>query len=178
MPRETAQELAKRLGLEYGVDVVCKHDSTEKDKWNTIITRNGYRKAVSAEIDYLRHMVYPIYDNTEIVIDGDNVRVSVNGRKTNLVGAIGFLWKAGLDGPFVMQVDMDDYEHLEGTYWTNMKVVMLSKIAEVGLLRIAYPALFSGTYSPEEYTTGEHESDSVEDAAIDGKIPLKKEMIS
>lgn len=156
--REGFERRAKQLNLEIGKDIVllCNSDG----EWVHVITRNGYRSAVANEPDYHRHVVYPIYTGTRISIAGDTVSIDIPGDMGNIVGAIGFLYKKGMDGFFVWQVSLEDYSHLPGKLWNEMAGTMIVKVDEVGLIRMAYPKLFSGTYSDDEYWEGRKVNDA------------------
>lgn len=149
----TSDELEKKaaaLGLSVGdkeIMALCKDDGT----WVIIITRNGYRKALAKREDYSRHVVYPIYDNSVINIDGDKVSVNISGGMSNVMGAIGFLYKKDAPGFFMYQDTIDDH-HGTSEYYKNMPHTMIMKSCEVALIRMAYPDLFANTYSEDEYT--------------------------
>lgn len=148
--RERLGNLASRLNLDPDSgDIVLM--CTEEGEWVIVITRNGYRKALVEQPDYKRHCIYPIYNNTVVDIVDNSVSVHITGAMHNLIGAIGVLYKHNLDGPFIWQVTLDDYLHLNHKSWTEMKHTMLVKVCEVGLIRMAYPELFAGTYSDSEY---------------------------
>lgn len=169
-PHDMYELMAEKTGLTKDVDIFLVHHETEK-KWNIVITRQGYRLAATREATYSRHTVYPIYDNSNIAIDGDKVVVTINGAMSNLMGAIGFLWKKDMSAPYVHQVDIEDYRHIDGAFWKSMPCTMLTKVCEVGLFRLAYPELFSGTYEKDEIDTG-----YTEGQADDEKLS-KKEMV-
>ncbi|MDP3013298.1 MAG: recombinase RecT, partial [Candidatus Subteraquimicrobiales bacterium] len=140
---------AKMLGLDPANKEVLIKTGEDGDPL-FIITRNGYRKTAAAQPDYVKHVVYPLYDNSVVRVVGDSVEVTISGGMANLIGAIGFLYKQNVPGFFVYQVHIDDYESMTGFYWEQRKNTMIMKVCEVNLIRMAYPDILGNTYSDDE----------------------------
>ena len=155
---------AAALGLDPNKGEIAKICQEDGD-WVIIITRQGYRKAVAEQPDYIRHVVYPIYDTTRVLIKGDVVEVEIVGEMSNLMGAIGFLYKRDMDGFFIYQVSLSDYEHLvaDSKFWKTMPHSAIQKNCEIALIRMAYPELFGNVYAEEEFAEkkGDKRSDMI-----------------
>ncbi len=144
--------MSERLNLEYQrgeIDYIYTHDGEAIE----FITRQGYRKVASDQACYERHVVYPIYPDTEILLTDTTVEVKLTGNMNNIMGAIGVLYKRDLDGYILSHVSIDDYQHKfaeEGSYWKKMPQTMIMKTCETSLIRMAYPDLFGSVYYEEE----------------------------
>lgn len=148
------QEKASALGLDPDKGEIVKY-CTPEGEWIIQITRQGYRKALAGQPDYDRHVVYPIYDNTHITIDGNNVRVEVTGEMSNLMGAMAFLYKRDMDGFFMYQLAISDFEHLlaDSRFWKNMPHSAAIRTCEIAVIRMAYPELFGNVYTEDEFVS-------------------------
>lgn len=147
------RDISEKLGLKVENGEIIETTTPNGDKI-VIIKRQGYRRIVSQQPDYIKHIIYPIYPGTEIEIsNNDEIHVRMDGDMSNITGALGVLYKQDVPGFFMYHVSMSDYEYKiieSDEWWMRMSQTMLMKTCETALIRMAYPAIFSGIYFEED----------------------------
>ncbi len=116
------------------------------------IGRDGYRKSIGGNANYLSHVVDAVYENDEFWVD--NQTGSVNHKynlkdRGKIMGAYCCVYMKTAPRPFYVFVDFKEY-NLGQSLWKTKPATMIKKVAECQAIRMAIPAETNGTYGPEE----------------------------
>lgn len=119
--------------------------------------RDFARRVMQEQADYRGHFVHAIYMNDDIdieYVEGDGIKITKYKKNIKdpgeLIGAIGYVKRDNLP-PFCRFFKYKEYvqynkEGKPNKKWSSSPAMMIEKCAEAGVARMAYNALFQGTY--------------------------------
>lgn len=143
-------------------------------KGQIIVGRDGCRKIAQRNPDYDFHRYDAVYENDIFGEEDGRVKHVYNLKdRGKLIGAYCVTKRRHSSQNHYVYVDFKEY-NLKQSLWLAKPATMIAKVAEVQCLRTAFSDMFSGTYSVEEYPTGE----IPEEDYLEGEIDYDKNINS
>lgn len=96
------------------------------------VSRDGYRKVIGQNPNYLSHIVDAVYSNDEFLVDNQNGTVNHRYNITNrgvLIGAYCCVYMKTAPRPFFVFVELKEYDLKQGL-WKTKPATMIKKVAE------------------------------------------------
>lgn len=114
------------------------------------IGRDGYRKVAQSNPAYDYHIADAVYANDSFTVEGGEAKHLYNVKdRGQLVGAYCIVQRKGSSKPVFTYVDLKEYTTGKSV-WQSKPATMIKKVAEAQGLRMAFQALFAGTYEESE----------------------------
>jgi len=116
------------------------------------LARDFYRKKAQEQVDYNGHAAVAVYENDEFSFDATSGIPTHNYSlkdRGDLLGAYALAWRKGIDRPFYKFVYLAEY-NLKQSNWNTKPVMMIEKVAEAQILKMAWQGVFKGTYAEDE----------------------------
>lgn len=129
------------------------------------IGRDGYRKSAQSNPKYDYHLVDAVYSNDDFSMSNGEVCHKYNlADRGKLVGAYCVVKRKNAEKPMFTFVELKEYT-TNKSLWnkeSGKPATMIKKVAEAQGLRMAFQALFAGTY---------HEYENWQEQAVQTKQP-------
>lgn len=163
-PKLTEQEfhyfvgLGKATGLNPFLREIWSVKYDERSPASTFIGRDGYRKAAQSQSDYDYHQADAVYENDTFEIENGLLKHSY--KLTNrgaLIGAYCIAKKQDSSRPMYVFVELKEYSTGK-SIWATKPATMIKKVAESQCLRACWQNLLGGTYSEEEMSNSQSDS--------------------
>lgn len=147
-------------------EIYCLKNGTSA--MQIIVARDGYRKVAQREAEYDYHQTDAVYSNDKFkVMHGEVEHEYELTDRGRIIGAYCTVKRKSSSKSMYAYVEFKEYD-LKRSLWTTKPATMIKKVAEAHALRMAFQAVFVGTYDqdelPEEMTeqTGPKESNPKE----------------
>lgn len=137
------------------------------DRMQIIIARDGYRKVAQREAEYDYHQTDAVYSNDKFRVYHGEVEHEYDLiNRGNIIGAYCTVKRKSATKSMYAYVEFKEY-NLNRSLWTSKPATMIKKVAEAHALRMAFQAVFVGTYEqdelPEEITNPNPEENKLKE---------------
>ena len=115
-----------------------------------IIARDGYRKVAQREAEYDYHQTDAVYANDKFRVIHSEVEHEYQlTDRGQIIGAYCTVKRKSSSKSMYVYVEFKEY-NLKQNLWTSKPATMIKKVAEAHALRMAFQAVFAGTYDKDE----------------------------
>lgn len=135
-----------------------------------IVARDGYRKVAQREAEYDYHQTDAVYSNDKFkVMHGEVEHEYVLTDRGRIIGAYCTVKRKSSTKSMYAYVEFKEYDLKRGL-WPTKPATMIKKVAEAHALRMAFQAVFVGTYDedelPEEMTKSQSKNNKSETSEV------------
>lgn len=115
-----------------------------------IVARDGYRKVAQREAEYDYHQTDAVYSNDKFkVIHGEVEHEYELTDRGRIIGAYCTVKRKSSSKSMYAYVEFKEYD-LKRSLWITKPATMIKKVSEAHALRMAFQAVFVGTYDEDE----------------------------
>jgi len=116
-----------------------------------IVARDGYRKVAQREAEYDYHQTDAVYSNDKFRVYHGEVEHEYDlTNRGEIIGAYCTVKRKSSSKSMYAYIDYNEYNQ-KRNLWLSKPATMIKKVAEAHALRMAFQAVFVGTYDEDEY---------------------------
>jgi len=129
-------------------EIYCLKNGT--NPMQIIVARDGYRKVAQREAEYDYHQTDAVYSNDKFRVYHGEVEHEYDlTDRGKIIGAYCTVKRRSSSKPMYVYVEFKEYD-LKRSLWLTKPATMIRKVSEAHALRMAFQAVFVGTYDEDE----------------------------